>query len=152
MRTAATPPQNPIKTTPDGKVATERQVLSTAPIVEHDMSQPIPGAVPPDADAAARAAVNVVEAAPVVADARTRNLTPDEQREEAELVASSALVWARVEADANINDNGSRVKLRAGKEISTKDYDFRSLLRQGVKLKKIDGPSTGRPFTADMLS
>ena len=40
--------------------------------------------------------------------------------------------------DAQFTDRGHRVKLNAGKEINSLNYDFKHLVRQGVKLKKLE--------------
>lgn len=49
----------------------------------------------------------------------------------------TVLRWV-VLRDAQFTDRGHRVKLTAGKEINSLNYDFKHLVRQGVKLKKLE--------------
>jgi len=64
-------------------------------------------------------------ASTVVPSAITKKQYPDNTR------------WFRVLATCEAGDKGTRFVLRAGKEINSRNYDIRSLRKQGVQLEDI---------------
>jgi len=107
-----------------GELKTE--VLSTAPIEDVKLD------VPASRD------VGAVVAAPIVADATARNA---ERREEAPEVVYAVVIEEKTVFDAHCQ---GRVKLHAGKVISSKDYDLPALARQGLKMRKAAKPEPGK--------
>ncbi len=113
------------------------EVLSRGPIPEIDMSR-APTVI--DGEQVTRETVDVADGAPVVADATARNRQPDgvEQPAPPQLY--------RVEATKQVLDNGARVTLREGKEVSTAHYNIRDLQRQGVRLRRIQTSDPNAPL------
>ncbi len=109
---------------------------------------------PPDASSAALDRSSVTEGdlanvAPVKADARDRNRHDSEPPK-----PDKPAVFAQVlETKAGVDDGvGGRVTLRAGKVISSQQYNLARLHTQGVKLQKLEPGEEPRieanPFAA----
>ncbi len=64
--------------------------------------------------------------------------------------ASVALVLEVLE-DKLVNDGAGRTKLRAGKVVSSLQYDLKSLHRQGVKMKRVEQAQLNDPTDTSFL-
>lgn len=74
-------------------------------------------------------------------EAKRAELERQQKEHEAAVEAAKPKVY-RALNDKMINTSGFRVMLRAGKEVSSKDYNIRHLRGQGARLQRIN-PETG---------
>lgn len=124
MRSPAVPPTpsqgNPAK-------ETHIEVLSAAPIQEHEATPPLP--------------------ATVIADA-TEKGDPAKN----ELKPTVETVYAEVQETKTVHDGVTgRVTLRKGKIVSNAQYDLRALHRQGVSLKRVEAAKVEDPYDTSFL-
>ncbi len=129
--------RNPTMPLPPGsKQETQGLVLSTAAIQEHEVDAPPPRDLP------------LTMAAPVIGDATSKG---DQSKNDAEPTVQT--VFAEVLEDKTVYDGSTgRVKLKAGKVLSSVQYNLKDLHRQGVKLKRVESAKVADPTDFSFLS